>query len=434
MKIGIFSDRYLPLSDGICTSIETFRLELEKLGHEVYVFAPKPSWRFKAPSDRIIFFTAIKGLFFDDYLTSFFFPPQALKQIDQLKLDIIHYQTPGPIGLLGAYYALRKKIPLVTTYHTDLFEYVKHYPAVLPGTIGLSLLAPVITGGNMDEYRNALSSIRPERNVDKWNQKIVVRGLTLIHNHCDLVITPSIKIQKQLASWGTKSKLEVLPTGVDKITTTSQEIEIVRAKYGLSVSDHVLIFVGRIGTEKNIGLLIKAFDHIGRQDDLAKLLIIGDGDDVAQFKEQAATSQYGNRIIFTGWIQHEQLGAYYDSACLFVSASLTETQGLSTNEAAWAGLPIVIVDPEVSEVVADGENGFIAKVSARDLASKILKILKNDVLRSNMSTRSVEYAGNFTAGKQAAKLLRLYEATIEKHTKDQSTKKRPSRRELAASK
>ncbi len=421
MKIGIFSDRYLPLSDGICTSIETFRLELEKMGHEVYVFAPKPSWRFKAPSDRIIFFTAIKGLFFEDYLTSFFFPPQALKQIDRLNLDVIHYQTPGPIGLLGAYYALRKKIPLVTTYHTDLFEYVKHYPAVLPGTIGLSLLAPVITGGNMDEYRNALSSIKPELSVDKWNQKIVVRGLTLVHNHCDLVITPSTKIQKQLQSWGTKSRLAVLPTGVDKITTTAREIESVRKQYGLSPDDRVIIFVGRIGTEKNVGLLIKAFNTVGRHDERAKLLIVGDGDDLDFFRNEAANSPFGDRITFTGWIQHDKLGAYYDIASVFVNPSLTETQGLSTNEAAWAGLPIIIVDPEVSEVVTDRENGFVAKASPRDLSSKLIKILDNPELQAEMGTHSVDYAANFSASKQAAKLLRLYEETIEHYSEKRTT-------------
>jgi 1,2-diacylglycerol 3-alpha-glucosyltransferase len=123
MKIGIFSDRYLPQTDGISISIETFRVELEKLGHEVYVFAPKPSLRYKERSSRIFRFPAIKGLFIDDWLTSFFFPPQVIKQIDKLNLDIIHYQTPSQIGLMGLYYGLQKICPsspptIPTSTHT----------------------------------------------------------------------------------------------------------------------------------------------------------------------------------------------------------------------------------------------------------------------------------------------------------------------------
>src|SRR6266404_6300358 len=114
MRIGIFSDRYLPQTDGVSYSIETFRVELEKLGHEVFVFAPRPSWRYKERSKRVIRFAAIKGMVWEDLLTSFYFPPQALKQIEKLNLDIIHYQTPGPVGLLGAYYALKYHMPLVT--------------------------------------------------------------------------------------------------------------------------------------------------------------------------------------------------------------------------------------------------------------------------------------------------------------------------------
>jgi glycosyltransferase involved in cell wall biosynthesis len=254
MRIGFFSDRYLPLTDGIAYSIESFRVELEALGHEVYIFAPKPNLRYKEPSPHIIRFPAVKGLFWEDYMSSFFFPPQVIKQVEKLNLDIIHFHTPGQLGMFGAYFALRHNIPLVTTYHTDLYEYVKHYPAVLPGTIALSMLAPVITGGGMDEYRTALSSIKPQRSVDDWNQKIVERGVTLIHNHCDLVIAPSVKMERQLKGWKTIPPIAILPTGVDEITTNSAKIDEVRAQFGLSTHDQIILFVGRIGTEKNISL------------------------------------------------------------------------------------------------------------------------------------------------------------------------------------
>jgi 1,2-diacylglycerol 3-alpha-glucosyltransferase len=354
-------------------------------------------------------------LFFDDYLTTFFFPPQVMRQIDKLNLDIVHYQTPGQIGLMGLYYGLQKHLPIVTTYHTDLYEYVKHYPQVLPGTIALSLLAPMITRGKLDEFRQAFSSVKPERSVDVWNQKIVVRGLTLIHNHCDLVITPSTKFEKQLRSWKTRTRIETLPTGVDKITSKPHAIEQIRKKYNLSPDDKIILLVCRIGTEKNIGLLIKAFDIIGRRVPAAKLVIIGPGDDLEHFKNMAAHSAHPDRILFTGYIPYHDLGAFYDTARAFAFPSLADTQGLAVNEAACAGLPIVMVDKQITQVVVNGENGYFTRNSTRDFAAKLSLILENDQLYNRMSKRSVELARTLSAAKQAAKLLKLYEETIHRH-------------------
>lgn len=426
MRIGIFSDRYLPLSDGICTSIETFRVELEKLGHEVFVFAPKPSWRYQPPSKRIIFFAAVKGLFFEDYLTPFFYPPQAIKQIEKLNLDVIHYQTPGPIGLLGVHYALKYNVPLITTYHTDLFEYVKHYRSTLPGTMALSMMVPAITGGNMAEYRNALTSIKPERDIDKWHQRILARTITLVHNHCDLVITPSLKIEKQLLSWKTTAPIVTLPTGVDKLTTKNHDVAEIREKFGFKTNDKLIVFAGRMSTEKNIGVLLRAFNTIGRRDPHAKLVLAGTGDDLQMYKDEAAKSLYSDRIIFTGWIDHEKMGGLYSAATLFAFPSLTDTQSLVVNEAAWAGLPIIMVDPDVNEVVADNQTGFIARNSGRDIAAKALKILADQSLHDRMSKRAVELASEISASKQAAKLLRLYEETIERHREQADPKAVPT--------
>jgi glycosyltransferase involved in cell wall biosynthesis len=109
------------------------------------------------------------------------------------------------------------------------------------------------------------------------------------------------------------------------------------------------------------------------------------------------------------------LGAIYELADVLGFPSVTDTQGMVVNEAANAGAPIVMVDPEISEVVKDGENGFIARNSSRDFAAKIITILADNNLRRAMSKRSVELAREVSAGKQAAKLLRLYEETIEQH-------------------
>jgi len=417
MRIGIFSDRYLPQIDGVCYSIETFRQQLEGMGHEVYIFAPRPAWNYHERSNHVIRFPAVRGLFFEDYLLTLYFPPQAIRKIDKLNLDVVHFQTPGQIGLLGAYYATHYNKPLITTYHTDLFQYVLDYPNVMPGTVALSMLVPAITKGGREEYRQIMSSIRPERNINAWHQKILARSITVLHNQCDLVITPSHKIKTQLESWETTSKIAVLPTGVEKIATNPAEISAARRKYGISLDDQVISCVCRIGTEKNISLLIQAFAAIARRNDRAKLMLVGAGDDLERFMEQAAQTNYTDRIVFTGQIDRKKLGAIYGLSSVFAFPSLKDTQGLAVNEAACAGLPIVIVDHQISEVVRDGQNGYFANNSTRDFAAKITQILEaTDEQRHKMSQRSTELGSQVTPGKQASKLLRLYEEAIEDHS------------------
>lgn len=430
MRIGIFSDRYLPQIDGVCYSIETFREQLEAMGHEVYIFAPRPAWNYRERSKHVIRFPAVRGLFFEDYLLTLYFPPQAIRKIDKLNLDVVHFQTPGQIGLLGAYYATHYNKPLITTYHTDLFQYVLDYPNVMPGTVALSMLVPAITRGGRQEYRQIMSSIRPQRNINAWHQKILAHSITVLHNQCDLVITPSSKIKMQLESWKTTSPIAVLPTGVEKIATNSAEISAARRKYGISLDDQVISCVCRIGTEKNISLLIQSFANVARRNDRAKLMLVGAGDDLDRFTEQARQTDYADRIIFTGQIDRKKLGAIYGLTKVFAFPSLKDTQGLAVNEAACAGLPIVIVDHEISEVVRDGQNGYFANNSIRDFAAKIARILSaDDEQRHKMSQRSVELGSQVTPGKQAAKLLRLYEQAIEHHRdKPQLKSSKPAER------
>ncbi|TAK88947.1 glycosyltransferase family 4 protein [Patescibacteria group bacterium] len=415
MNIGLFSDSYLPSLDGISYSIEAFRVELEKRGHTVTVFAPSPSIRYKEKSPNIVRFPAVKGLFYDDYLTSMFFPPEALLRIKRKKLDIVHFHTPSQIGLLGAYYALRSHTPLISTYHTDLYEYVSHYPQVLPGTIALSLMSPMITGGGLSDFRKAISSIKPERNIDKWNKKIVMRGITALHNRCDYVIAPSRKIRTQLEGWGTTAPIRILPSGVDPIPTTARATSLFRSKWGLNPDQPVILFVGRLGKEKNIELLIEAYGQVRKQLPEAKLVIVGRHEHQKALQAYSTKHNLDDGVIFTGHIEHDRLGAAYASANVFAFPSRTDTQGLVLHEAANAGLPIVMIDKEITEVVHDKQNGLFARNSAGDMARKLLIILKDSEKQQRYGAASRQFAAEYSASHQAKLLEELYQKTITSH-------------------
>jgi glycosyltransferase involved in cell wall biosynthesis len=411
VRIGFFSDRYLPFTDGIACSMEDARRELEDLGHEVYIFAPKPDRRYCEQAPRVTRFPAVKGICFDDYRFSVFYPPRARRQIDRLELDLVHFHTPGQIGVFGAYYAHRHDLPLVTTYHTDLYEYVTHYPGVLPGVVALSILAPYVTGGGAGERRISRSCVRPERSIDRWNQKVVERGMTLIHNSCDLVITPSAKMTAQLGGWNTTSRIATLPSGVDEIPSTPAAVAAARRAHGIAEDDEVVLFVGRIGSEKNLSLLIDAFEHVAARRERARLLLIGPGDEDGGFRERAAATACADRITFTGRMNRADLGAYYELADVFAFPSTADTQALVVNEAAWAGTPVVMVDRNISQIVEDGVSGLFAAATPEGFAERISALLGDPDRAAAMGRAGRERAAKLTARIQAAKLARLYEET-----------------------
>ncbi|MFS8119954.1 MAG: glycosyltransferase, partial [Microcoleus sp.] len=129
MRIGIFTDTYRPSINGIVFVVESTKQQLEALGHEVYVFCPARSFRPSKHADileedgHIIRFSSVKGAFYDDYDTSLFFPPRVLRRIRELDLDVIHFLTPGQVGIMGVYAAYKTDTALVAQHCTDLRQY-----------------------------------------------------------------------------------------------------------------------------------------------------------------------------------------------------------------------------------------------------------------------------------------------------------------------
>jgi len=419
MKIGLFTDRYLPQTDGVSVAVEVLRAELEKLGHEVYVVAPKSSRTFTDTAPRIIRLPAIKGLWgMDEHFTTFFWPRRVLRRIDRLGLDVYHIHSPAQVGLLGVYCALHRGKPLINTYHTDYMAYTSHYASreTLLGAMMLTTLTTVTVEGRINDYSETAKSLRPRRSIIKWHRNMLANALTQVHNRCDVVIAPSEKIRRQLDKLHASSPTVTLASGINKIPTTRSAIRKWREKLDLQETDKVVLFVGRISTEKNLGLLIKAFERVAKNIPEGKLVLAGPGetDDVRAFQAQARATKCADRIIFTGEVKRSELGALYGLAAVLGFPSLTDTQGLVINEAAAAGLPIVMVDREITQVVIDGENGYVAKASARDFGDKLQRILSDPKRRQAFSKRSCELARECTAEKQVKKLVALYGDIVQK--------------------
>lgn len=428
MRIGLFSDTYRPSINGIVYVIESLKTHLEAQGHEVYIFCPARSIR---PSkhaqefdedEHIIRFPSVKGMFYDDYDTTLFLPPRVLTQIKELDLDVIHFFTPGQVGLMGVNAAIRCDIPLVAQHCTDLREYVEHYRdgLLLPGLLALISLLPFAVKVDGRDVREIMKMYKPRRGRVQWNIDIVERMVTLIYSKCDAVIALSRKSLHQLESWQTRDTytydVTLMPNGVDPIKKASPtKLAAFKELWNISDSDEVFGFVGRLGAEKNLVILLEAFEKIVKNRPKARLLFVGDFEYREALEEMAAESKYADRITFTGAIPREDLGVAYQTMDVFVFPSLTDTQGWAVHEAALAGLPLVLIDPELSEVLEDGKNGYLVKNKATDVAAAIESLLKSKKTREKFGEHSKLLARRFTESRQVRKLSKLYEMAVIDH-------------------
>jgi 1,2-diacylglycerol 3-alpha-glucosyltransferase len=417
MRIGLFTDTYHPATNGIVNVVDITREQLEKLGHEVYVFCPRVAHDTKEYDDHVIRFPSIPSGLFDDNRLSVFFPPIALRTIRKLELDVIHFFTPLQIGMMGIYAAQRTDAILVGQHCTDFYQYVEHYPQVLPGVLALTLTLPFTVRFDGVDAKTLARSYRPQLGAAQWGRDVVENLMALVYSRCDAVIAVSRKSKQQLESWRGKYEYDValLPTGVDPLPRpTKTQIKQFRAEWGIAPDDEVFTNIGRIGAEKNLAILIPALKKILQKHPKARLVYVGDFDYLETLKQLARESGVNDRITFTGRIDRQQLGVAYAAADIFVFPSVMDTQGLVVHEAANAGLPIVYVDRFVTEAVIEGENGFVARNSAASIAAKIMILLEDSEKRKAFGAASKKVARKYSEYGQTRKLEQIYIEAIDR--------------------
>lgn len=433
MRIGLFTDTYRPSINGIVFVVESLKKHLEAEGHEVYIFCPARSIRPDRHAaefnedEHVIRFPSIKGAFYDDYDTSLFFPPRVLSQIRELELDVIHFFTPGQVGMMGVHAAFKTDTPLIAQHCTDLRQYVEHYRdgLLLPGMLALIGLLPFVVKLNGKDIREIMRMYRPHRGSVQWNIEIVERSITLIYSKCDAVIALSRKSKAQLESWQAdpnyKYDVTLMPNGVDRLKPpTETQLNAFRETWGIDKKDEVFGFVGRLGAEKNLDLLIPALERVAAKRPRARLLFVGDFDHREVLEAAAATSTNPDRITFTGALRREELGTAYAAMDVFVFPSLTDTQGWAVHEAAMAGLPLILIDQEVSEVAIPGVNGIYAENTSESVADAVIDLLSHPKKRVEFGDESQKAARRFTEKRQVGKLIKLYEQVIAERSYERS--------------
>ncbi len=378
MKIGIFTDSYLPYVSGVVKSIEFFRQEYQKQGHEVYIFAP---YYAKCPKEpRIFRYISVPSLANPGYNLAIPFSMRVRPMIKNLNLDIIHVHSPFLLGRVGAKYARKYQIPLVVTFHTLYEEYVHYFP---------------------------------------WKQK-TTKELTRkicrnFCNSCDLVISPTEIVADYLVKLGVTTPIESIPTGINLTSFQKTNSHWLRSTYQIDPDKKILIFVGRLGQEKNIPFLFNILHKLLPAYPQLCLVVVGNGPEKETFVEQIKQMGLTKQIILTGKLPWEKVVDCYQDSDIFVCSSLTETQGLVVVEAKAAGLPTVAVRSYgVGEMIADQEDGFLTELDEDSFQQKIKLLLDDPQLYQQMSQKAQENSLKFSAEASAKKMLGCYQKLIKK--------------------
>jgi 1,2-diacylglycerol 3-alpha-glucosyltransferase len=385
LRIGFFTDSYLPATHGVEVSIETFRKNLERAGHRVFVYAPAvPGY---TDSNRRVFrLKSIRVIDTPEMRLAFPVVEDGnIRELTRLPLDIVHVHTPFTVGLLGKYIATHQHVPIIYTHHTHYPEYAKAY---LKERVVLPFLA---------------------KSLSAW-----------FSNISDAVIAPSPKIRALLRSYGVQKPIYVLPTGIRlqqfrRTRTCARKARALRLRLGIAPVAKVLLFVGRLGREKNIDFVIRAFAELTKMRREVRLVLVGDGPMRDQLKSLVTRLGLKKATIFTGSVAHAEIASYYQAADLFVFSSLTDTQGIVVLEAIASGLPVVALrDEAFTSMVKNGRNGLLLRPDASHalFARRVAALLENQTRWRQFSEASIRIAREFSEEEQARRLMRVYEKCV----------------------
>jgi glycosyltransferase involved in cell wall biosynthesis len=378
MRIGLFTNNYRPLVNGLATSVEGFAHALRRAGHAVTVAAPRyPGSAGDEPD--VLRVPGLRAPTHHAYVLPIPWSPGVGRAVAALRLDIFHAQHPTLLGAAAARWARRSQRPLVFTYHT----YYDRYAHYIPG---------------------------PSRLV----ARMAVRQATAFANRADLVIAPGPSVAKVLRVQGVRSPIAIVPTGV---TSPGAAEEAMRTRRGqaLGLKDGIplCLSVGRLAREKNQAFLLTAFAAILTRLPAARLLLVGEGDDRPRLERMTRDLGIGGSVRFVGAVPHERVGDYYLAADLFLFPSTSETQGIVVLEAMAAGLPVVAVASDAAaDLLGDTEAGVLTPEDLSGFARAVADLWGQPERRMAMAAAGRRIAAGYAPDACAAKLLDLYRDVI----------------------
>jgi 1,2-diacylglycerol 3-alpha-glucosyltransferase len=368
LRVGLFTEIYRPVVNGVVASVEALARGLRAAGHEVFCFAPKmpgvvapEAWVLRIPS------LPLPGR--TPYRLTLPVVGAELKAVIE-RLDVVHVHSPFVTGWMGLRYARRYRMPLIYTYHTQLEAYAHYVPF--------------------------------EPNATRFAASRLTRAFA---NRSDAVIAPTPTMASRLRELGVVSQIETIPSGIDVgAFGAGRRSERIRESAGVSRNDRLLLYVGRLAKEKNLDLLLGALAQAN--DASLRLVVAGDGPQRADLERRARSAGIAANVRFLGVLSRDDLPGLYASADAFVMPSTTETQGIVLAEALAAGLPVIAADaPQNRDVL--GSAGELVTPTAVAFAGALLRVRREP--DPDLAADARRAAERFSIDKQTDATVRLYE-------------------------
>jgi 1,2-diacylglycerol 3-alpha-glucosyltransferase len=390
MNILLISDVYFPRVNGVSTSIRTFAEQLQKLGHSVHLIAP--DYGIATEDEAWITRVPARNIFFDpeDKLMKYSEVMQLLPMLKSKNFDLVHIHTPFIAHFTGLKIAKKLAVPVLETYHTFFEDYLHHYLPWIPKRVAKSLA----------------------RFISKKQC-----------NQLDALIAPSQPMLDVLRSYGVTTPAEVIATGLQASSFTEVDGDQFRNKYEIPLNKQMLLYVGRVAHEKNIGFLLKVVRRLSVQQPEILLVITGEGPAEASLHQQVRSLGIEKNVQFIGYLdRNTELNACYKAADIFVFASKSETQGLVLLEAMAQGTPVVaIAELGTASILIEGQGAHIVTEDETVFAEKINDLLTNTLARKILGDVGRAYAlKHWSASAKAEQMLHFYRTLQLKHNSNGS--------------
>jgi len=389
LRIANFTNFYLPVVNGVVRSVESFRAALTKQGHNVFVFA-QADGDYKDEAPFIFRYPSLMLPMQVDIPAVIPVSPFVDQLLPSLKPEVIHTHHPVLLGQAAARKAEELDLPLVFTFHTQYREYTHYVP--LP----------------QEAFQEFLKGA-----IQSWLKDFM--------HQCQHIVVPSESMKEILVNdYGLQDRYTVIPTGINLEPYQSVDGNELRARNHWQ-ADKVIISIGRLAKEKNWETLLHAVAKVYQEYPDLRLVLIGDGSEKDQLQSLATELGITERVTFTGELPFSEVTAYLKAADIFGFASVTETQGLVTMEAMAAGLPVVAVDASgTRDIVDNGEQGFLVRNDADDLAASIKQLLVSPEKMRRFSIKALNKAKTFDVNYLSKKLIGVYEQAIQDKADQQS--------------
>jgi glycosyltransferase involved in cell wall biosynthesis len=352
MRVSIVTETYLPQVNGVSRTLSQLVRHLKQAGDAVQLIHPRYSGSTPEEGDYAV--RAWTLPFYKELHLPI--PPfgGAHRAIGSFRPDLIHIATEATLGLSVLRMALRERIPVVSSFHTNFDQYSEHY--------GVG-----------------------------WARGTIWRYLRWFHNQTRETYVPSPTTIADLEARGFE-RLRLWPRGVDcdLLRPDRPGRARVREALGFGPDDVVIGYVSRIAVEKNVAYLVKALELVAEARPGVRFLFVGDGPARAEHE-----ARMGSRACFVGYKSGEDLADHYAAADIFAFSSLTETFGNVVLEALASGLPVVALRAGgVGDIVRSGENGFLLEPDQppEAFARTLLALVDDASLRRRLAQAALAHA------------------------------------------